>query len=134
MNHSESTVSSIMTKDVITVQNSDSLHKIQEIFDHNSIHHVVVLNHGIITGIISKNDILNYLMNDTSNTQLQVLSELKAGDIMTADPITIDSDDTIGLAADIILSNKLHSLPVVEDGKLAGILTSHDLLRHSYMD
>ena len=44
----------------------------------------------------------------------------------------LEPDDTIGLAADIFLANKFHALPVVEDERLVGIVTTHDLLKYSF--
>jgi len=55
----------------------------------------------------------------------------RARDIMTAAPLFLDPDDTVGLALDIFLANKFHALPVVEDNILMGILTTHDILAYS---
>jgi acetoin utilization protein AcuB len=57
-----------------------------------------------------------------------------AGDIMSREPLKIESADTIGLAADIFRANALHALPVVDDGELVGIVTSHDLLNYAYSE
>ena len=57
---------------------------------------------------------------------------LKAADIMTRYPVTLDPDDTVGLAADIFLANKFHALPIVEDNELIGLITTHDLLAFSF--
>ena len=130
--NTENSVSQIMTKEVITVNERDSLLKIEEIFEQNQIHHLVVMGQEGISGIVSKNDILSFLMSDQAHSKNETLSEWKVQDIMTSNPLTIESDDTIGLAADIILSNRLHSLPVLEGSELVGILTSHDLLKYSF--
>ena len=53
---------------------------------------------------------------------------------MTLNPLVIEPEDTIGLAADIILSNKLHALPVVDDGTLVGLITNHDLLAFAFAE
>lgn len=42
---------------------------------------------------------------------------------MTANPITINADDVISKAADIMSENNLHRLPVMENGKLVGLVT-----------
>ena len=46
--------------------------------------------------------------------------------------MTIEQDDNLGLAADIILANRFHALPVVDGVDLVGIITSHDLIRCFY--
>jgi acetoin utilization protein AcuB len=53
---------------------------------------------------------------------------------MTPEPIVVDPDDSIGLAADIFLVNTLHALPVVEDNRLVGIITTHDLLKYAFAE
>ena len=59
-------------------------------------------------------------------------NNIYASDIMSSAPLHIESEDSIGLAADIFLANKIHSLPVIDDGELVGIVTSHDLLLYAY--
>ena len=48
-------------------------------------------------------------------------------DLMTDDLVTIGTTDTIGQARDLMLTLGINALPVVEDGKVVGILTSSDL-------
>jgi CBS domain-containing protein len=57
---------------------------------------------------------------------------MTAEQFMTKYPVQLDPDDSIGLAADIFLANKFHALPIVEDGVLVGLVTSHDLLQYSF--
>lgn len=64
----------------------------------------------------------------------EMYKDMIAEDIMTRDPLIIEPADTIGLAADIFRANALHALPVVEDGELVGIVTSHDLLTYAYQE
>lgn len=49
-------------------------------------------------------------------------------DMMTADPVTIDSDATVEDAARVIAERKHNRLPVVEHGRLVGVLTRVDVL------
>ena len=48
---------------------------------------------------------------------------------MTPDPITIGPDDTIAEAARLMIEHKVGGLPVVENGRLLGIITETDLCR-----
>ena len=57
---------------------------------------------------------------------------MAAREIMTTNPMVLDPDDSIGLAADIFLANKFHALPIVEQTELLGIITVHDLLAHCF--
>ncbi|HMQ50057.1 MAG TPA: CBS domain-containing protein [Saprospiraceae bacterium] len=136
--NTEATIRSIMTHHPITVNASEKVSKVQEIFRDYDFHHLPVVQQGNkLIGIISKEDVaaLTYLM--SMNTSGVTFSKneyqhLLASDIMTKSPLTLDPDDSVGLAADIFLANKFHAVPIVEDGELVGIVTTHDLLRYSF--
>lgn len=127
----------IMTEEMVTLRPEDPLKKAVDYFDRLSIHHLLITDgkHGKLLGILSKTDVLNvFLSNQGSEDPFSFseLLDLKVSDAMTEDPIYLDPSDSIGLAADLILSNKFHSLPIVEDNKLMGIVTSHDLLKFAF--
>lgn len=127
-----------MTTHLITVSVDTFFEKIKSIFDTHSFHHLPVMNlDGTLGGIISREDWLSHLRNLTTQTSGRTWTKkeikvTKAKDLMTPYPMVLDPDDNIGLAADIFLANKFHSLPIVEDNELIGILTTYDLLRYAY--
>ncbi len=127
----------IMTREVITLRPSDSLAKALDYFESHSIHHLLVTDgkNGKLLGVLSKKDILNFFLTiraKSDELSFPDLGKSPVSDAMTEDPLFLDPSDSVGLAADIVLSNKFHSLPIVEDGKLAGIVTSHDLLKFAF--
>ena len=125
-------VRELMTKNVITVQSDDKITKVVEVLDANPIHHVVVLSQGKVAGVISKNDMIK-MHHKVSQPEIgQGYVAATAADIMTSNPMVVEPDDTLGLVADIILANRFHSLPVVEDDELVGIITSHDLIKFCF--
>ena len=114
-----------MTTKIISVDANDRITKAHQLFDSNNIHHLIVLDKGKLAGILSKEDLLKaYGATGLNHT---IISE-----IMTPNPMTIEQDDSLGLAADIVLANKFHALPVVDGVELVGIITSHDLIRCFY--
>lgn len=130
-------VEEIMTREVITVRPDDNLSKALDHFDNNSFRHLLVTDgkNGKLLGVLSKKDILNvFLVIRSKKDELSFpdMNHIKVSEAMTEDPLFLDPSDSIGLAADIILSNKFHSLPIVEGDKLMGIVTSHDLLRFAF--
>ena len=131
-------ISSIMTKDLVTVSPDTYLSRVTRIFDNNDFHHVpVVKNGGKLAGIISKEDFqkMNYYFFEklpNKDEMTKVSEGLRASDIMTPYPLSVDPDDSIGLAADIFLANRFHALPVVEDDVLVGLVTSHDLIKYAF--
>ena len=60
---------------------------------------------------------------------LQARNLTSAAEIMTADVVTIARDGTPKEALKLLVSHGLHSLPVLEDGRLIGLITSGDFLR-----
>ena len=131
-------ISSIMTRNMVTVRADDNARKIREIFKTHSFHHIPVTDSGEkLIGIISKEDFFRiaYLLSldSTGRTYTnKVYEHMTADQFMTKYPVQLDPDDSIGLAADIFLANKFHALPIVEDGVLIGLVTSHDLLQYSF--
>jgi acetoin utilization protein AcuB len=132
MTNTEEAVDVIMTKTIITVKPDDTCLKVQEIFSENPIHHILVIENSEVLGIISNNDMLKMYKEFYAKRDHETLASITAGEIMTANPLTINIDDSIGLAADIILANKLHALPVMDGDELAGILTNHDILKFCF--
>ncbi len=131
-------VSTIMTRNLITVTPETSLSEIKELFDAHPFHHLPVVENGKrLAGILSKEDFLRASYMLSLNTTGKAWSHmeyaaLKARDIMTRYPVSLEPDDTIGLAADIFLANKFHALPILDDGEIVGIVTSHDLIRFAF--
>jgi len=131
-------ISTIMTRNMITVRPDATARKIKEIFKNHSFHHIPVTDQGEkLLGIISKEDFFRiaYLLSldSTGPTYTnKVYDHMTAEQFMTRYPVQLDPDDSIGLAADIFLANKFHALPIVDEGVLIGIVTSHDLLHYSF--
>ncbi len=55
---------------------------------------------------------------------------MNVGQIMTAHPVSVGLDDNLGAVKDIFDNAKFHHLLVIEEGKLFGIVSDRDLLRH----
>jgi CBS domain-containing membrane protein len=51
------------------------------------------------------------------------------GEIMAKDPVTLDRNETLDLAESIMNLGRIRHMPVVEDGKLVGIVTQRDMFR-----
>jgi len=75
-----------------------------------------------VVGIITDGDIRRYVV-DSAN-----LKELNVEEIMTLEPVTIDAGIQAADALSIMQRHEITVLPIVEEGRLAGILHLHDLL------
>ena len=126
-------VGNIMTKNVISIDADDSLKIIDETFRKHKFHHIPVLEHGKLVGIISKSDLLQLLSIRDQYTKAE-FDKIKTRNIMTTKILTLEPDDHVGLAADIFTTNFFHCIPITSDGVLVGIVTTHDLLKHAFSE
>lgn len=127
-----------MTAELVTVSPETTAREVKELFDKNNFHHLPVVAPGNkLEGIISRKDVARVAYVLSLQTSGKTYSEkeykrLTASDLMTRYPLSLDPDDTIGLAADIFLANKFHALPIIDDDELIGLVTTHDLLQYSF--
>lgn len=123
-----------MTPNVITVTPDTSLLKIGKILrDHNVRRVPVVDKEGKLVGIISDRDVRDASPSKATTLDMYemhyLLAEIHASNIMTANPITVKPEDTVELAAMLMLDHKIGGLPVVENGKVLGIVSEQDVFK-----
>ena len=123
-----------MTSEVFTVLPEADVLRAQDLMYDKNIRHVpVVDDEGALAGLISDRDLIRRTatagVDLPLTTQRDVLQSLRARDVMTADVETVDVDDDLSVAAQLMLENKYGCLPVLEEGLLAGILTEADFVR-----
>ncbi len=127
-------VSSIMTKKVIAIGPEDDLFLVKEIFAKNNIHHLPVVRHDTLLGIISKTDFDVYYKSLSRHFEDRFINETllhvhRAKEIMTEKLAKLESTDRINVALEVFKLNRFHALPVVDNGELVGILTTHDIIK-----
>ena len=127
-------ISSIMTKDVITVSPTDRLLSVKEVFDTHRIHHLPVVEDNKIVGIISKTDLLHFIKGMAKGIHDELinksrLQETFAREIMTTGLAKIEADERIMIALEVFKENLFHAILVVkDDNELVGILTTYDII------
>ena len=127
-------VKNIMTAKVYTVTPSSSFMSIQEIFEREVFHHLLVEDNGLLLGVISDRDIMKHISQQIRLDQLEIPQVLTAADVMTSAVISVDQETPINTASILLLENNISCLPVVDaDFNIDGILTWKDILRfHIY--
>ncbi|MFN0062494.1 MAG: CBS domain-containing protein [Myxococcaceae bacterium] len=86
------------------------------------IHHLVVKEGKSIVGIVSARDLAD------DNRAGAKRSGSRVADLMTSHPICVEPNTPVQRAANLLRGRSIGSLPVVEDGRLVGIVTVSDLL------
>jgi acetoin utilization protein AcuB len=130
-------VSEIMSTKLITVIPTDPLEKVKEIFETYNIHHILVVRHLELVGMISKTDFYKAIhgarlenAESAATENAVIFSKFKAEDLMTKHVAKISPSDKIGTAAEIFLENLFHAIPVVNDEKeLKGIVSTYDIMK-----
>ena len=115
-------VSTVMVKDLITVDEDDELTDVAKILIEKNIGAIPVLSDGEMVGIVTKSDFI-YLC------KAKAYEKISVKDIMTSDIISISADDRLIHARKVIMDSKIGRLLLTEDNELAGILTSKDIAK-----
>lgn len=144
-------VSDIMTNDVITVMPADSLLLAESLLVKHKISRIVVQRNKKPVGIITNRDFIpakmpkwirdfadpkeveKYQLNPNPDefrmNQLSYILSFRAEDIMTPNPVTINSDDQVSSAVLIMIRNGISGLPVLKKSLLCGIITKSDIVK-----
>jgi len=128
-------IRNIMTPHPIVLILNDGLEKAEILFKEHKMRHLPVVQGEKIVGIISMTDLArisfvdSYDPNDFS-LDTSVYELLTLEQIMVRNPKCIHPNDTVKDTAEHFLSAEYHALPVVENDKLVGIVTTTDLLKY----
>jgi CBS domain-containing membrane protein len=127
-------VSDLMTTQLFTLLESDSLYTAKQIMEMARVRHVpIVDSKDSFIGLITHRDMLAVAVSKLSDIDPSTQDELDAGiplrEIMRTDVARVSSDTQLRDAAQMLLDHKYGCLPVVDNGKLVGIITEADFLR-----
>ena len=128
-------VSTIMVRDLITVGVNDGLDKAEHLLKKHKIRHIPVVKGQALVGMLSINDILRISFADGAFREEEDVSSsiyemFTIRNLMRSKLETVRSDNTIKEVAEKFVESEYHSLPVVDDGVLVGILTTTDLIKY----
>ncbi|GGG95699.1 membrane protein [Polaribacter pacificus] len=128
-------VTKIMSNNLITVNLSNNLVEAEKLFKEYSIRHIPVVNGAKIIGMLSLTDLLRISYVDSygageSEVDSTVYSVLTIGQVMVKDIVSVSVTHTIKEVAEILAKNEFHALPVLDQDKLVGIVTTTDLLQY----
>jgi CBS domain-containing protein len=144
------TVAEIMQRDVVTASPDDDIESVLRLLRRHELPGIPVVNDGgRCIGIVTEADLI--ISGEEGDLHLPHYLEILGGvvfleplrhfeerlrkafasqvsDMMTRDPVTIDTDATVEQAARVIAETGHNRLPVVEHGRLVGVVTRLDVL------
>jgi CBS domain-containing protein len=143
------TAKDIMTRDVVTVKPETSIEELASLLVKNEISGVPVVDDaGSLFGIVTENDLISrnkrlhiptvvsfldaaiYLESSRKfEEEVKRVAATKVGDICVRKVVTITEDTTVVDIATIMAEKKVHLLPVIEAGKVVGIVGKRDMVK-----
>jgi acetoin utilization protein AcuB len=121
-----------MTRNVVTVAKDASVLHVRNLLREKDINQVPVVDGKKVIGVITDGDIRENSASPASTLSVHelnyLLSEMKAGDIMTRNPVTVSPETPVEEAAKILNEKGIGCLPVVSNDELVGIITTSDML------
>lgn len=128
-------VTTIMTKNIISVDVKDGLEKAEHLFKKHKIRHMPVTDHKKIVGMLSMNDLLRISFADGAyreegdiKSNLYEMFSIKH--LMVNNLETISSKNTVREVTSVLTKRKFHAMPVVDGEELVGMVTTTDLLKY----
>jgi CBS domain-containing protein len=139
-------VRSVMVNKVVTIRDNSTFPQIVSLLVENKISGAPVVNKkGKVVGIISEKDLIVHLFPDEKEfyknmeyytapgrieEEAKKITKLKAKDLMTKDVISTDPENSVMTACAVLLINNIRRLPVMENGKIVGIVTTKKLYKN----
>jgi acetoin utilization protein AcuB len=122
-----------MTAPPLTVSSDTGVFEARRLMQERRIRHLPVTGNDGLLGILTDRDIRLNLPSPANTLSVwevnYLLARLTVAEVMTRPVITVGASRDIAAAAHLMLEHKIGALPVVEDGRLVGIITETDLLR-----
>ncbi len=145
----EQTVRDIMTVDPVTVTPDMTVTEVAKLMVDKRVGALPVLEEGRLIGIVTEGDLImqdvklefptymhlldGYILYPPATARFE--SELKKAvaasvrDVMTPDPVTVEVDSSIEDAATLLVERDVSRLPVLDEGRLVGIVSKYDVVR-----
>ncbi len=126
-------VSAIMTKHVITLKTTDNLETAEGLFKKYHIRHIPVCSGSKLIGMLSYTDLLRIsfadaVYEDEETVDSMVYNMFSIEQVMAKNLVSVSSNTMVKDVAELLSKREFHAIPVVDDGKLVGIITTTDLI------
>lgn len=129
-------VADLMTSQPVTVSMDATVSQVRDLFHNRRFHHLIVVEHDQVVGVISDRDLLSALSPFIGKRDERAADERllhrHAHQIMSRDPICVTPTSLVEDAAALLLAHKISCLPVVDEARRpVGIITWRDLISWS---
>lgn len=126
MNTPISSLLSSKSVDILSVAPETTVQKAVEMMTRLRVGSVLVMDEASLVGIFTERDVLRKIVAEGRDA-----TEVMVSDVMSSELVTISPSMDVGMAMDIVSENKIRHLPVLEDGRVVGLISAGDLNRHA---
>ena len=127
-------VSQIMTKEVVTLTTKNNLSDAENLFKEYGVRHLPVVNGNQLIRVLSYSDLLKIsfseLSDDEKKIDTTVFNMYTIEQVMTKNPVSVSPNKTVREVTELLAKQSFHSVPVMENGELKGVVTTTDLLKY----
>lgn len=124
-------ISSIMTKNVVCVSPHQKIIDIKHIYEKKNFHHhIPVIENDKLVGMVSLIDFMYNIEGAGLSDDNIVYNNLTVKDIMTLNPYTLTSSATIEKVAKVLANGRYRAIPIVEEEKVVGIVSTADVIKY----
>lgn len=127
-------VRQLMQTEVITLASGSTLDLAEDLMRVDRVHHLPVLSGDKLVGLVTERDLLRATVSTALDmdpgAQREWLRRIPVDQVMATEVLTAHPDAPIGGAVEMMLNERIGCLPVVEDGRLVGLLSETDCLRY----
>ncbi len=142
------TAADIMTKDIISVRPETPVAELAKLLTTHNISGVPVLENDNVIAVVTESDLIDqskklhiptvvtildsvfYLENpDKMEAEMKKIAATRVTEICSGTPKTISPDTRLDEIATIMAEDNVHTLPVLDDGKLVGIIGKKDIIK-----
>ncbi|MBU5690194.1 MAG: CBS domain-containing protein [Candidatus Aenigmatarchaeota archaeon] len=116
-------VKDVMNPQVVVAKPQATIKEAAEIMSQMRIGCLLVMDNEKVVGIVTESDIIGKIVASKKDPE-----KVKVSDIMTTNIVSINSEEDLQTAAEKMVENKIKRLPVIDSGKLVGIITATDLI------
>jgi CBS domain-containing protein len=120
-----SVVRDIMTKEIVMIEGNESALEAAKLMADRGISSLFVVKDGIPVGIVTERDFIKKVC-----AKELVISQVNVEDIMSKILTTAEPETPIEVAVQRMVNHKIRRLPIMERGKVVGIITVTDLAKH----
>ncbi len=122
-----------MSRSPVTITSDESLQTAMELLHKHNVRELPVVEHGELIGIVTDRDLReiapSYPVFRDQEEIRYYLQNLKVAKAMTVDPLKISPERSLLEAAKVLHTYRIGALPVVEGGRLVGIISVTDILK-----